>query len=279
LEEFLALAQQVGDLTYIAFAYSGLGEVAVRQGQYERAAAMLAESLRLHRARGDKWGVATVLGSLGWVALLQRQYEQMRAALGESLALRLEIGDQGGIAWCLEKLAEAALLQGEATAAAARWERQQAATRIFAAAARLRAPIHSVIDPADQPAYERNLAALRAGLGEAAFAAAWAEGETLTLAAAVAHALAEPPSTADAGAPRDEAAEEQFGGLTQREREVAVLIAQGKSNREIAQTMTVGLKTVETYITRILNKLGFDSRVQVATWALEQGLARHAQND
>jgi DNA-binding NarL/FixJ family response regulator len=37
--------------------------------------------------------------------------------------------------------------------------------------------------------------------------------------------------------------------------------------------MTVGVKTVETYITRILNKLGFDSRVQVATWALAQGLA------
>ena len=57
-----------------------------------------------------------------------------------------------------------------------------------------------------------------------------------------------------------------------REREVAVLIAQGKSNREIAETMTVGVKTVETYVTRILNKLGFDSRVQVATWALERGL-------
>ena len=57
-----------------------------------------------------------------------------------------------------------------------------------------------------------------------------------------------------------------------REREVAVLIAQGKSNREIAQAMTVRVKTVETYVTRILNKLGFDSRVQVATWAVERGL-------
>lgn len=64
----------------------------------------------------------------------------------------------------------------------------------------------------------------------------------------------------------------RFGGLTVREREVAVLIAQGKSNREIAELMTVGVKTVETYVTRILNKLGFDSRVQVATWAMEKGL-------
>jgi len=64
----------------------------------------------------------------------------------------------------------------------------------------------------------------------------------------------------------------KFGGLTMREREVAVLIAQGKSNREIAEAMTIGVKTVETYVTRILNKLGFDSRVQIATWAVEKGL-------
>jgi DNA-binding CsgD family transcriptional regulator len=65
----------------------------------------------------------------------------------------------------------------------------------------------------------------------------------------------------------------KFGGLTAREREVARLIAQGKSNREIAEAMTVGVKTVETYVTRILNKLGFDSRVQIATWAIEKGLS------
>ena len=64
----------------------------------------------------------------------------------------------------------------------------------------------------------------------------------------------------------------RFGGLTAREREVAMLIAQGKSNREISELMTVGVKTVETYVTRILDKLGFDSRVQVATWAMEKGL-------
>ena len=66
---------------------------------------------------------------------------------------------------------------------------------------------------------------------------------------------------------------EEFGGLTAREREVAVLIAKGKSNREIAETMTVGVKTIETYVTRILNKLGFDSRVQIATWVMEKRLS------
>jgi DNA-binding NarL/FixJ family response regulator len=64
----------------------------------------------------------------------------------------------------------------------------------------------------------------------------------------------------------------RYGGLTTRERQVAALIAQGRSNREIGQSMVVGTRTVETYVTRILNKLGFDTRVQIATWALERGL-------
>ncbi len=65
---------------------------------------------------------------------------------------------------------------------------------------------------------------------------------------------------------------EKFSGLTAREREVAAWIAQGKSNREIAEAMTVGVKTIETYVTRILNKLNFESRVQIATWAVDKGL-------
>jgi non-specific serine/threonine protein kinase len=75
----------------------------------------------------------------------------------------------------------------------------------------------------------------------------------------------------DEPAPASESAED-FSGLTPRERETAVLIAQGKSNREIAEAMTVRLKTIETYVTRILNKLGFESRVQIAVWVVEKGV-------
>ncbi|HEX6033014.1 MAG TPA: AAA family ATPase, partial [Anaerolineales bacterium] len=57
------------------------------------------------------------------------------------------------------------------------------------------------------------------------------------------------------------ATRENPSGLTTREMEVITLIAQGKSNREIAKEMVVGVRTIETYVTRILNKLGFDSRV------------------
>jgi DNA-binding NarL/FixJ family response regulator len=70
------------------------------------------------------------------------------------------------------------------------------------------------------------------------------------------------------------AAMKEFSGLTGREREVAVLIAQGKSNREIAETLVVTVRTVEAHITRILDKLGFKSRTEIATWAVTKGLAQ-----
>jgi len=68
---------------------------------------------------------------------------------------------------------------------------------------------------------------------------------------------------------------EAFSGLTEREREVATLIAQGKSNREIADTLVVGVRTVETHISNILLKLGCTSRAQIASWATEKGLTSH----
>lgn len=68
---------------------------------------------------------------------------------------------------------------------------------------------------------------------------------------------------------------EAFSGLTVREREVAALIAQGKSNREIADTLVVGVRTVEAHISNIFSKLGCSSRAQIASWATEKGLTSH----
>ena len=67
-------------------------------------------------------------------------------------------------------------------------------------------------------------------------------------------------------------AKQQAGGLTAREREIALLLAQGKSNQEIADELVVGVRTVEAHITRILTKLNFTSRVQIATWYIERKL-------
>lgn len=68
------------------------------------------------------------------------------------------------------------------------------------------------------------------------------------------------------------AARQAYDGLTAREREVATLIAQGKSNRDIATLLVVGNRTVEAHVSGILAKLSFSSRSQIAVWAHEKGL-------
>ena len=70
------------------------------------------------------------------------------------------------------------------------------------------------------------------------------------------------------------AAQDTFDGLTKREREVAVLIAQGKSNREIANILAVSSRTIEAHVGNVLAKLGFTSRAQIAVWATEKDLGK-----
>ena len=273
LGECLAFIRKGGNPTHLAMALSGMGEVAIRQGQYDRAVPFLEESLALSREQGDKWGMGTTLGSLGWVALARGDFPSMRSLIGDSLDLRMETGDRGGGAWCLEKLAAAAALLADRATPRLRSELFLRACRIFGAAAAQRAPRKSVIDPVDQPEYERTLSILRSALGESPFLVAWEEGHAMPLAETVAYALEDPvPAEMVSSLGPARVTKERYGGLTTREREVAALIAQGKSNREIAQSMVVGIRTAETYVTRILNKLGFDTRVQIATWAKDKGV-------
>jgi DNA-binding CsgD family transcriptional regulator/tetratricopeptide (TPR) repeat protein len=67
-----------------------------------------------------------------------------------------------------------------------------------------------------------------------------------------------------------------FGGLTAREREVAVLIGGGSSNRAIAETLVVSERTVESYVSSILAKLGFSARTQIAVWAATRRVVPHS---
>ena len=69
---------------------------------------------------------------------------------------------------------------------------------------------------------------------------------------------------------RTEAA--RYGGLTAREREVASLVAAGRTNREIADVLVLGERTIETHVSNALNKLGLTSRRELARWATNHGL-------
>ncbi len=273
LRESLLLSRQFGDIFQLGFALSALGELAIRQGRLDQAKNLLEESLTHRQSLGDQWGTAISLGSLGWIALQQQDFGQARDILGASLTIRMAINDKGGSAWCLEKLAEVIAREAQSLPAAHRRPALDRAVCLLGVAHHLRAPLNSAIDEADLPAYNRLLGELRAALGSIAFDAFWDEGSQLPLPKARDLALESVILPADAAPSKAQQTRLDYGGLTTRERETAVLIAQGKSNREIAALMTVGVKTVETYVTRILNKLGLESRVQIAVWAVEKGLA------
>jgi len=104
----------------------------------------------------------------------------------------------------------------------------------------------------------------RQALGEAVFQAACRRGLDLPAADAVAYALQQPPKKP----PKKPPAPAVSDGvpLTPREMQVARLVAEGRSNKEIAAELVISQRTAEGHVERILTKLGFTSRAQVAAW-------------
>jgi len=70
-----------------------------------------------------------------------------------------------------------------------------------------------------------------------------------------------------------QSARHAFGGLSERERAIALLIGQGSTTREIAEACSISQRTVETHLERIYAKLGLSSRAQLAAWVVETGRA------
>ncbi|MFK4109814.1 response regulator [Streptomyces sp. NPDC002176] len=82
------------------------------------------------------------------------------------------------------------------------------------------------------------------------------------------------PEVADALLTQEEAntGQGRGGSLTEREREVLGLIADGRSNREIARALVLSEKTVKTHVSNILMKLDLADRTQAALWAVRHGM-------
>ena len=120
--------------------------------------------------------------------------------------------------------------------------------------------------------YESRLARARSVLGESGFEAAWAEGKAMTPEEAVEYALTEEEYMLTATPPEETPADEQPPALTHRERQIAGLVAQGLTNRQVAAELGISERTAGNHVGRLLSKLGLRSRVQIATWAFEHRL-------
>jgi predicted ATPase/DNA-binding CsgD family transcriptional regulator len=99
--------------------------------------------------------------------------------------------------------------------------------------------------------------ATRTALGTTGYTAAFDEGAHFTLAEAVDYAL---------GDARTKRVAPTGTGLTRREEDVAGLVAEGLTNREIAGRLVISPRTVESHVEHILSKLDFTTRAQIATW-------------
>jgi tetratricopeptide (TPR) repeat protein len=184
MEESLAISRGHGYQCETADALSILGAVLRREGNYERAAAIYEESLSLYGGRGSRsWLAGRELRNLGHVASFRQDYEEAEALFRESLQILQETGDKSEILGSIS---------GMAGVRAALGQPEQAA-RLLGAAQALIDAIGAAWEPEEHAEYERYLTATRSQLPEDAFAAAWAEGQSMPLEQAIAEALEEPP--------------------------------------------------------------------------------------
>jgi predicted ATPase/DNA-binding SARP family transcriptional activator/DNA-binding CsgD family transcriptional regulator len=306
-EQSVALFRQTEDKSGLALALGGMGIMALARGDFDRSTALFEEGLKLYRELGDKWGVGSVLSHLGiiplsrgeyeramgyfeealalsreigdrlicsislhnlaWVSRLRGDHERAAGLYVEGLGVAVELGDKAGVAYCLEGLA--GLIATE--------DRPQRKARLFGASEAVLetvgAPLYVQIQ--DRALYQRTVEELRSRLGEEAFEAAWSEGRAMTPEQAIKYALSEEePSTKATMSEELPAGDERPVALTPREREVAMLVARELTNRRIAEELVISERTVATHVHKILEKLNFRSRLQIAAWAMEQDLLR-----
>jgi non-specific serine/threonine protein kinase len=316
-EAALALYRDLNDEPGLAEVLDEAGCFAVLAGDHERAATLFREGLALLEARGERERAAAHLHGLGLIAQLAGDHDEAQRWYQESLGAGRRLGDSFAIARALGGLGRVARLRGDRRLAAAHghdrlaryWELRSAnevvagieflagliaeqgqgerAARLFGAVDAWREKLCHPREPYSQSRYEADLFLVRAGASADAFAAAWAAGRSLALAAAVAEALDEDgagawaaPETARALPPTLEpgmagAVVPAPGGLTAREAEVLGLIAAGRPNKAIAAALVVSPATVHQHVINIYQKLGVHSRAEATAFALRHGLASH----
>ena len=247
-----------------------------------RAVELLEESLALSRRFGDLWGVAVALtggGGLMAHTLVGGDLDRAVAACTESLARYWHLRDLRNVSVVLRGFGRIALSQGEPLRAArliAVFRRQYESTGMIL-------PLPLTVWPGVEP----EIAALRSRLrlDDDAFAAVWEQGRAMSLDQAVEYALRRSDPFGDDVAPaaplapvRSPAARAP-SALTPREREVAILVGRGYSNRRIAEQLVIAEKTAEVHARNVREKLGLSSRAQIAAWAARHGLLPTDENE
>jgi predicted ATPase/DNA-binding CsgD family transcriptional regulator/tetratricopeptide (TPR) repeat protein len=258
-EGALVLARQVSDSIpfadhMTAMILVNLATFAQEVGDIDRALEAAQQARSIWQRRGDPWGLALSTEALANVAFARGDLEQAAHSFRQGQSLFRDLSDRSGMVNCLAGIAMVAAGVGRFTAAA----------RLLAASAAARQSIGNPVPVLIRQPLERSIAQARSELGERRFEAAWQAGLELTLEDAFAEATILPldqqskPTTSH--------------GLTARELDVLRLMAEGRTDREIADALFISYRTTTTHVGNILNKLGADSRTAAATDAVRLGL-------
>jgi len=229
-----------------ARALSGLFE-----GDLDAVRSASSEGARLSREAGDLYSLEMMLLNLGSAALIAGDLDQSKPLFAEALRIAHRIDDRVAQYYLLDALGCHAARSGQARLAA----------QLLGAAETVRtgagASVIATLAPLLAQAEEASIATLGASRFEAELTA----GKRLNRDAALRLALGESVHVAVAASNNGSA-----GLLGKREVDVARLVADGLSNKQIGARLFISEHTVDSHIRNILNKLGFNSRAQIAAW-------------
>lgn len=255
-EEGIVLSRELGYGAILARFLLSLGYTLLLEGEYERGATLNEEAAALLQERGYKGGsLELALDNLGWAALLQSDHERASTYYEECLILCKELGNM----WIASQS-----LEGMACISAAEGASKRTA-RLFGAAEALRETGGYQQVPEEDAWREPYLAVARSRLDEAAWAEAWAQGRAMSMEQAIEYARLEGEQVQPSSPAPKRPSSDEPPNLTRREKEVAVLVTQELTNRQIASELVISVHTVHHHVTNILKKLNLSSRQQVAS--------------
>jgi predicted ATPase/class 3 adenylate cyclase/DNA-binding CsgD family transcriptional regulator len=246
-----------------------VASVVMEQGHYDEAHALATRALDGCQQTGN-WRLAALAWStLGAIALARGDHTSAGEHLSAAISTQHELGDVAGISQVLERFVQLAAAQ----------EQPEAALCLAAAATALHDKIGTPLTPSSRARLDRALTPARDALSPDVADAIWKAGSTLDLEQIVAAALdittdapAQHPNEPPTGQFVRPGSDGTTTALTRREQEVAVLIARGMTNRQIAEALVITEGTAANHVNHILDKLGFSSRAQIAAWATEHRL-------
>jgi DNA-binding CsgD family transcriptional regulator len=260
LEECLTLSQEVGFKEGMAAYHCVSGQLALARRDILTARSLAEKSVALYRELGHWHGTANSLALLGGVLATEGDYAAAQTLFEQSLAISCELNEKWVASVYLAVLGEVVAAQQKLAWAAQLWGTAEALRDAFSV------PI-PLVERAD---YERSVSSARVHLGERAFAAAWAQGRSMTPEQVLAAKGQKPistPTTTKIPPPTYPA------GLTAREVEVLRLVSGGLTDLQIAEKLVLSPRTVHAHISSIYNKLDVTSRSAATRYAMEHHLA------